>query len=179
MGLFDLFKKNKPHYDITNIRVQDLDIGFVFDYNLEPWEVKALYEYDWGDNFFSREFKITNGSQTLFLAMEEDDELTLSISEKIKVGNLGANISQLLFNTQEPPNQINYKGVSYSLTKQAPGYFHDISAGDKWEEFNSWEFEDQTGENVLIIEQWGEREFEASVGKYISEFEISNILPSS
>ena len=52
MGFFDKFfnKKEEPSYDSTNIRVQDLNVGFVFDYDMSTWEVQAAYEYDWGDN---------------------------------------------------------------------------------------------------------------------------------
>ena len=82
MGIFDIFKKKEPHYDSTNIRVQDLDVGFVFEYDLSTWEVQAIYEYDWGDDFFTREFKVNNGSLTRYLAIEED-VIVLPKTEKI------------------------------------------------------------------------------------------------
>lgn len=179
MGLFDRFsKKKQPHYDSTNITIQDLDVGFVFEYDLSTWEVKSIYEYDWGDNYFTREFKIHNGTETLFLSIEEDDELILSISKKIKVRTLGDNVQQSLMTFQKPPDKIIYEEQEYILEKEAPGYFHDIVGNpDTWNEFVSWDFEDSAGENFITIEQWGEKEFEASKGKFIKEFEISNILP--
>ncbi|UII26954.1 DUF4178 domain-containing protein [Fulvivirga maritima] len=181
MGLFDNFFKKKekePHYDSTDIRVQDLDVGFVFDYDLSTWEVNNIYEYDWGDNYFTREYKISNGEKSLFLSLEEDDELELSVSSKIKVRALGSEVVDKLMTEQKPPSEITYDGRTYYLEEESPGYFHDIGRSDDWEEFVSWDYEDDKGEYILTVEQWGEKEFEASAGKYIKEFEISNILPS-
>ncbi len=178
MGIFDIFKKKESHYDSTNIQVKDLDVGFVFEYDLSTWEVQAIYEYDWGDNYFTREFKISDGTTTRFLSVEEDDELELSISQKIKIRTLDKSLLEILQDKQQPPKSIEYGGITYYLENEAPGYFHDIAKGDHWEEFRSWDFEDKDGENILCIEQWDEKEFEASIGKKIKEFEISNILPS-
>lgn len=179
MGLFDkLFQKKESHYDSTNIRVHDLDVGFVFDYDLSTWEVQGIYEYDWGNNYFTREFKINNGSDTRYLSLEEDDELCLSVSKKIKVRVLGEHVMDDLMNREKPPGKIHYEGTEYFLEKEAPGYFHDIAKGkDDWEEFISWNFEDDAEKQIITIEQWGEKDFEASIGKNIDEFEISNILP--
>ncbi len=179
MGIFDIFKKKEPHYDSTNIRVQDLDVGFVFDYDLSTWEVQAIYEYDWGEDYFTREFKVSNGSITRYLAIEEDDELEISLSQKVKIRALDEDLMDTLMQSQQPPKKITYNDVTYKLDSEAPGYFHDVAKGDSWEEFRSWDFEDKAGENVLTIEQWGEKEFEASVGRNLKEFEISNILPAS
>ncbi|HKJ40975.1 MAG TPA: DUF4178 domain-containing protein [Sunxiuqinia sp.] len=179
MGIFDRFrrKRNTPYYDTTNIRVHDLDVGFVFDYDLSTWEVVEIYEYDWGDNYFTREFKVTDGNQTRFLSLEEDDEVVLTLMKKIKVIALGEDVQSSLHNHQKPPVKFTYKDNEFLLDKEAPGYFHDISKGDSWEEFISWDFETQDGEATITIEQWGEQEFEASHGMFVKEFEISNILP--
>lgn len=183
MGIFDSFfskKKDEPHYNSTDIKIQDLDVGFVFEYDLSTWEVQAVYEYDWGDNYFTHEFKINNGAETFFLSLEEDDEVILSLSNKIKVKALGEEVLQKLMSTQKPPEKITYEGSEYQLEEEAPGYFNDL-AKDKetWEEFVAWDYSDQSGEKIITIEQWGEKEFEASAGKYIQTHEISNILPAN
>ena len=42
MGIFDLFKKKEeePHYDPTDIKITDLEQGYLLDYDLETWTVK-------------------------------------------------------------------------------------------------------------------------------------------
>ena len=66
MGLMDIIsnlfsKKKEKAYDPLNIKVTDLKKGFVFDYDLKTWEVQEVYQYDWGNNFFSYEYKIDCG----------------------------------------------------------------------------------------------------------------------
>lgn len=181
MGIFDnLFgkKEEESYYDSTNIRVNDLDVGFVFEYDLSTWKVDALYEYDWGDNYFTRECKITDGERTLFLGMEEDDELILTMGQKISLAKLGAKAVDKLMNDQKPPKTIDFEGETFIRTEKAPGYFHDTAKDDfAWEEFICWDYENEAGTKQLSIEQWGDQEFEASVASYIKEYQISNILP--
>ncbi|MGQ1911541.1 DUF4178 domain-containing protein [Marinifilum sp. RC60d5] len=177
MGITDFFKRKQPKYDSTNIRVTDLDVGFVFEYDLESWEVQASYEYDWGDNYFSKEYKINNGRKTLFLSVEDDDEISLSVCDKIKVRELGETVHADLLNHQKAPASLVYKDRKYFFEKESPGYFNDKARGEDWVEFIAWDFEDESGEYLVTIEQWDEKEFEASAGKVVKEFEISNILP--
>ena len=181
MGLFDRFKKkSEPLYDSTDIRIKDLDVGFVFDYDLSNWEVQQAYEYDWGDNYFSDEYKISDGDKTLYLSVEDDDELTLSVSKKLKIKALGTAVLEQLMGSQKPPTSFEYEGERYVMEEESPGFFHDLANGkDDWEELISWTFTNENGEKLITIEQWDEKEFEASVGKYIKEFEISNILPAT
>ncbi len=179
MGLFDRFKKDKtPDYDPTNIKITDLAQGFVFEYNMSTWEIKEEYEYDWGDNFFSKEYKITDGSETLFLSVEDDDELILVLSKKIKTRKITPDATDSIMKFNEAPREISYDGVTYYLEKESPGYFRDLSndASD-WDEFISWDYYDDDEKLYICIEQWDEREFEASAGIIIKEYEISNILP--
>lgn len=178
MGIFDRFKKKEPKYDATNIRVSDLDKNFVFDYDLSTWIVKGVYKYDWGDNYFTREFKIENDKDTFFLNLEEDDELVLSISKKVRLVSVGDDLPDHIVRHQKPPSKIEYEGIIYLLENENSGYFNDPEKDkDNWIELISWDYIDKSGEFVLCIEQWDEREFEASVGKIVKEFEISNIYP--
>ena len=181
MGIFDVFKKKdkKPEYDPTNISVLDLQKGFVFEYDLKTWVVKAAYDYDWGNNFFSREYKIDNGEQQFFLSVENDDELSLSISKKIKIRLLDENIPEYISKNEKPPATLIYKNKKYYLDEENPGYFKDVeNKTDNWAELISWTYYDEEDENIITIEQWGDDEFDASAGKVIKEFEISNILPA-
>ena len=159
------------------MRVTDLKKGFVFDYDLSTWEVLEEYQYDWGDNYFSSEYKISNGTETCYLSVEEDDEVQLSISGKVKIRVIDENLPDYISKHEKAPSSLIYQGVKYFLEKESPGYFRGEGKPD-WTELISWDYEDEKGEKILTVEQWGEFEFEASAGKMIKEFEISNILPA-
>lgn len=180
MGLFDFFKKKTPDYDVTNMSVHDLDVGFIFEYDLETWEVKEAYEYDWGSNFFSREYKVTNGSEIKYLSVEEDDDLELCWTEKIKLTQIDEDLQDDLISNQKPPKKLFVDGVKYFFDDVSTGYFQSGLKRDEnaWEEYRCWDFEDKSGDHILSIEQWDDESFEASIGKNLKEFEISNILPA-
>lgn len=182
MGLFDFLKKKEeqPGYDITNLSVLDLDQGFILDYDMKSWQVKEVGEYDWGDNNFSREYKLDSGDDVLYLSVENDGELELSMSRNIKMHKLGENIMDETIKNEKPPSKIEYIDKMYYLDEDCAGFYNDVTkGGDDWEELINWEYYDDEEENVISITQWGEREFDASVGKIIKEYEISNIIPAS
>lgn len=182
MGLFDFFKKKEetPNYDVTNLSVRDLGTGFVFDYDLEQWVVKASYEYDWGGGFISREFLIDNGSEQRYLSVDEEDELELTLSQKMKLSKIGRDLPNLIAKDGHPPSSLAYEGRQYVLEEESPGYFRDLGREEEgWTEFLSWEYWDEEEEHVLTIEQWEERSFEAAIGKAVEPFEITNITPAT
>ena len=49
---------------------------------------------------------------------------------------------------------------------------------EDWKEFISWDYYDKNEDFVLTIEQWDENTFEASFGKVVQYFQISNIFPN-
>ena len=178
MGLFNIFRKKEPRYNVTNIKVTDLDKNFVFDYDLSSWLITAMYEYDWGDNFFTREFKIESDKETAFLNIEEDDELQISISKKVKIRHIDNDLPEYIIKNECPPNKLEYKGKTFFLEGENPGYFNDTDyKNESWIEFISWDYTSEDEKYVLSIEQWGENKFEATYGKFIKEYEISNIYP--
>lgn len=176
---FNFFKKKKePEYDPLNVRVTDLRKGFIFEYDLKTWEVLEEYTYDWGDNYFSKEYKISSGSDVMFLSVEEDDMVELSLQKKIKLSSINNDIETEIIKNKVPPKKITYRGVDYYRDSESPGYFKEENSDKDWLEMISWDYYNEEEDRVLTIEQWDDREFEASYGKVIKEFEISNIMPA-
>ena len=180
MGIFDFFKKKEeePSYDPLNMKITDLQKSSVFDYDMKTWIVNAVYEYDWGENNFTREYKINSGDDELYLSVDEDDDLTLSLSRKIKIRAIDEDLPEYIIEHEVPPKKLHFKGKTYYKDSECPGYFKDLdNKSDQWTEFIVWDYYDEDEKNIISIEQWGEREFEASYGKVVKEFEFSNILP--
>jgi hypothetical protein len=181
MGLFDRFKKKEaPHYDPNNMKIEDLRVGFMFDYDLHTWVIKEEYEYDWGNNYFTREYKLEAANDVAYLHIDYNDEGSMTLSRKLKVRSLGENIPEEILEKKSPPKKISYQGVDYLLDKESPGYFSDEPDNDdSWTEFISWDYYDSEEKLVACVEQWGAREFEASHGVVVQDFEITNILPAT
>lgn len=178
-----LSKFRKPEDPIeTDLSVRDLEVGSVFEFDLRTFEVREAFEYDWGNNSFSSEFKVSDGSETFFLAVEEDDELELSLMQKLKIRQVQDNLPEYIHQHEKPPTTIRYQGTTFLYEEESPGYFRntkdDRNSDDSWSEFISWDYYSDEGNQLLSIEQWGEDSFEATVGRSLKEREISNILPS-
>ncbi len=183
MGFFDfLFKPKKqlPTYDVTNMKISDIREGFVVDYDMKSWVVKEEYEYDWGNNLFSYEYKLDCGNDSVYLTIEEDDELGLYLMRKIKVRALDENLPEYIEKNQSPPSKIVYGGKTFLKDNERPGYFSNLTKKEDATEFISWDYYCETDEKEIIsIEQWGEREFEAAHGHKVQEHSFSSILPAN
>jgi len=156
----------------------DLDMGYIFEYDMQNWEVMAVYEYDWGNEDFSKEFKVSDGTNTFYLTVEEDDELEMTWCKKIPLKSIEGNIAHQIEENERPPETIVYEGKTFFLDEESAGYFHEKGTDkDAWAEFLVWDYYDKKEEYNISIEQWGPRSFEASHGKMLKNHEISDILP--
>ena len=184
MGLFDFLKKKEqePDYDPTNLQITDLKKGFILDYDMRTWEVKGEYTYDWGKSYYTREFKLDDGTETIYLHIDDNDDLSLSVSRKIKVRSVDEDIPDHIKKNEAPPKKLLYENKTFYLESDSAGYFHDEEDEDtdsNWYELMSWEYQDDEGKHILSIEQWDVLEFEAAFGKVVKAYEFSNLLPGA
>lgn len=183
MGIFDFFKSKKEeesmNFDPLNIKIEDLKKGDLFDYNLETWIVKEEFEYDWGNECFTKELLIEQGSNQMFLDIDLEDGLEISILKSVKIRKLNEYFIDHLKEHQEPLKKIDFEGVTYFLDTKNYGFYRNVNTNSEGDECISWDFYDADETKILSIDQWSEEEFEVSVGEYIKEYDISNILPSS
>jgi|TARA_B110000014_G_scaffold263132_2_gene258938 hypothetical protein len=178
MGIFDIFKKKEEkHYDPTDIKVTDLENGYLLDYDFETWTVTKMSEYDWGSNFFTREFTITSKDKVRYLHIEDDGKLIITLSEEIKFRKLGVEVLDHIELNGKPPKKINFLGITYFLDEKSPGFYRNTE-NESWEELISFDYLDDDEKKCLSISQWGDDDFEASFGEIIKPIDISNILPS-
>lgn len=170
--MLNWFKKKKvEEVEIINT-VQQAKVGDVIDYYMKSWEVKEEGEYDWGNNEFSTELKLDAGDEHLYLSIEEDDEIELSVSRSIKWKEIEGDLRNQMLQYNEPPRQIVSDGVTYQLTENGMGRFRSISRDTGWSSFEYWDFEDKTEDKIITIENWN-GEYELFKGEYVEPFEFS------
>ncbi|MFY0686798.1 MAG: DUF4178 domain-containing protein [Cyclobacteriaceae bacterium] len=178
--MFDFLKKKKeePEYDVTNLSLRDLNFGFLFDYDMKSWVVKEVYEYDWGSNNFTKEFKIDSGDQVAFLHIEDDDELVIQFTNSIKLRKIDEDVAEEIEKNEKPPKTLHHDGETYYLEGDSAGYFRDLTKKtEDWEELIAWEYYNDDEDKVLSITQWDEFNIEAGAGIVLKEFQFSNIIP--
>ncbi len=180
MGFFDLFKKKKKDdtvYDgIHDLTLDQIKVGFFLDYDLKTWEVTSYATYDWGHGDFSYEWQIKSAREILYLERETGDEDEWSVSKKVPMGKLGAGIRREIQNQGDPPEEIQFEGRAYYLDESSRGRYRKNGKGSG-HEFYVWDYEDDSGDYFLGIEQWDENDFEASAGFSADEYQFTNIIP--
>ena len=161
---------------LKDLVLSKLKVGYLLDYDLKTWEVAAHNRCDWGESEYSEEWELRSGNESVFLEREEDDEVEWTLTRKIPVDDLGKGIVDYIKKHDDPPDEVNYKGKKYHLEESNGGRFHK-GGKDAYDEFLSWDYIDESDEYVLTIEQWSETSFEAGHGKYVEEYQFTNILP--
>jgi len=182
MGFLDFFKKKNPEIEkekkLLNLSIAHLEKGYLVDYDLRTWTVTGVYEYDWGDNYFSKEYQLQADSLTMYLSVDEDDELELALMRKIEIRTIDSKLPEHIIKNDIPPEVLTYSGKTFYMKRDTAGHFRNVDSGKKsWSPFVLWEYHDESGEFILNVEQWGEKEFEAAYGMYAKQTDFTEILP--
>ncbi|MEM8894088.1 MAG: DUF4178 domain-containing protein [Bacteroidota bacterium] len=180
--MFDWFKnrkkKQEPEYDVTNLSLRDLNYGFIFDYDMKSWVVKEVYEYDWGNNNFSKEYKVDSGDQVGYLSISDEDELIISLTNSVKLSKFDEDIMSEVEKNKKPPRHLHIDGEKYTLEEDSAGYFRDcIKTTEDWEEFVNWDYYNEDGDKIVSVTQWDDFNIKAHAGIVLKEYQISSIIP--
>lgn len=174
------FRKKKEETDALDpldITLNSLKPGYVLDYDLKTWRVSAhhYYIYD-GDRI--DEWELSSADDVMYLEAEKDDGITYSLSHKIRLSDIDADIRGHIQKHDDPPEEIIYQGVTYYADSSSIGryYKNGQGAGD---EFITWDYLDDSEKRTLSIEQWSDDQFEASAGEIVEDYQFTNILPGA
>ena len=175
----NLFKKKQtPEPDpLSDLTLPKLKTGYLVDYDMKTWQVTGYNTYDWGSGDMSYEWQLTASDDVIYLERQVDDEDVWSITRKISFRDLGPGIAEHIQVHEDPPEKITYNGKKYYLDSMAGGTFFKDGTEEGYP-LLSWDYEDDSEDYLLNIEQWGENDFAASVGEYVEEYQFSNILPA-
>jgi hypothetical protein len=179
MGWKDFFsfgKKKEESIDPLKIELKDLKKGWMVDYDMTTWEVKAHHRYDWGSGSFTDEWELHSSDKIMFLHHDPEDGGEFTLSYKIPIGKIEGNVKEHFKTHEDGPGQIVYEGTTYYLDDDGGGLFLENGQGPE-QEFIYWDYEDEKEERFVTIEQWGENEFEAYAGIWVEDYNFENILP--
>ena len=170
--MFGLFKNKKEAQPQQPTGIVDVKVNDVVDYYMKSWEVQEEGEYDWGNNEFSKEFKLNSGDEILYLSILEDDELELTIFQKIKWSDIEGDLRSIVNQYNEPPKELIKGGVKYHLADHGMARYCSITKDTDWSNFSYWDYEDDSEDKLISIESW-DGDFEISAGEYVEPFEFS------
>ena len=167
-------KPEEPAEINVNQTVHDLKRGYILDYDMESWEVVGSYTYRYKTHV-AKEYKIRSGSKTLFLNVSDANSLLLSLSGETNINEVDARLRTSIA-SEQPIVRFDWKGETYTLKETSRGQFTDNRLQD-WADFVGYEYVDKDNARFVYISKWEDGSIECYTGKYLKEFEISNILP--
>ena len=183
MGLFDLFKKKETqtNYDPSNIKITDLDLNWICEYDLKTWVVKEKAKYVWREGGVAYDFKLDSGEEEMWLNIYQDDELYLSVSQSVKPRSIDEDLPEQIEKDMRPPKKLVYNNMTYYLEEESVGHYYDLTKEEnpKAQEVTEWTYYDESEQNLIAVAEWGSFNFSASVGVTAEAHEFSNILPAS
>ena len=170
-------KEEKPSLDpFKDLVLEKLAPGYLVDYDTRTWEVTAHHYYDMGDGYRVQEWELRSGGELYYLNREEEDGVYWTWTRKVPIGTIHKTIRNSILEHGDPPEFLEHEGNRFHMESYGGAEFYQHGQGSPLP-FLYWDYEDENGEQVLTIEQWGDNEFEASAGCYIKEYQFTHILP--
>lgn len=181
MGLMDFLKKKKNNETpdpLSGLTLANMKQGYFVDYDMKTWEVVSQGRYDWGSGDITYEWQLATHDDTIFLERESDDEDYWCISRKLSIRKLDSRVRQSFVESDDPLKTISFDGKKYYLSETGGALYYKNNEESGREMFK-WDYSDDTEKFWLTVEQWGENDYELSLGKSVKEYQFSNILPSA
>lgn len=183
MGLGDFFKKKFASKfsdgvdPVSDLTMKLMKTGYYVDYDMKTWQVVSTNRYDWGDEDITQEWQLESYDEILYLELEPDDEDYWSLSRKRPFKELDRGVRDAITKSDEPPDEILFEGKKFFLDETGGALFY--KENDPEREMFKWDYTDDSGKYSLTIEQWGETDYELSLGREVEEYQFSNILPNA
>lgn len=179
MGIKDFFRKDKETGPdpLSDLILAKLKVGYFVDYDLKTWEVTGYNVYDWGEGDKSYEWQLKSADDVVYLERESEDEEEWSLNRKVAFSRLGSDVKKKILEGGDPPEQIDFEGTTYYMEETSGGHLREGGGEGPGKEMLRWSYEDESGRSYLGVEQWGEEDFDASIGEPVEEYQFSNILP--
>lgn len=126
------------------------------------------------DGFQWHELEAECGNRTIWLDVEEDDELEVSVTlEKLKLSDVGLTPDKLAEIERSDSGTIAFRDRDFEFDDWGEATFFrggDRSSGG--ERFKYWDFEDEDETRFIGIERWGASSYEVFYSESVSERQI-------
>lgn len=168
-------KRNSNELSIENVAenavIHLMNIGKdlqEFDVTIKSKHIYRQGDYTW------YELEGDNGTDTVWISMEEDDELELAITlKKLKFKDIGITRKKLDKIEQDDDGTITYLDELYYYEDCDDAVFYRHGKEDQAEKFSYWEFENEEGNKFLSVEQWNNGKYDVSYSEKIKLSQLS------
>ncbi len=164
--LKNLFGKKEEKKPPRDPRIDDLRLGDVLLHFDDSYVVEQIITYH-ENGFFWYDYRLEDGSgEQLWLSVEDDDELIVGLYKPVDVTL-----------TEAPGKTFEVAGELFTLVEKGKADAHiKRQNSESKSKVTHWDF--QSGEKLLSISQWGEGDFDLSVGRQVNPVEL-DLLPGA
>jgi len=169
----------RPAYDPVALTVENLEKGFMVDYDFKTWDVVSEVQFDWLNSGSDRCFKLASDTKTMVINLRKDGEHLYVIHfEPVSLYALDSKLEPEIKFRNKPNNIIHYKGTEYYRETAKNGLFFVLKPVSTAKKVSSWEYFDDSREQLIRIENYGKDGIKAFSGKVVSPLDFSDILPN-
>lgn len=142
--------------------MEDLDVS-----------VTARHLYD-EDGFQWFELEGETGGNKVWLTVEDDDELELSITlKKVSLEDVGLTKEKIQSIGDNDDGQIEFDGQTYLFDDRGDAVFHRNGDLMRSEKFTYWDFESSDESRYITVERWSDGTFECHLSQPVRESQIT------
>ncbi|UZR92952.1 DUF4178 domain-containing protein [Chondrinema litorale] len=168
----------KPTYDPVHISVENLERGFMVDYQFNTWDVVSEMQIDWEKSGSDRCFKLVHDTHSILINVKrESGQLTVIHYDVISLFSIDSRLEAEINLRNKPSNVIKYKDIPFYRESTKSGLFFNMSAMAQAKKVMVWEYYDDSRQNIIRIEKHGRENIKTLLGKIVSPMEFSDILP--
>ena len=160
--------------------IENLKMGYGFDYELDNWEVVDKQQYDWNQGMTERKFKVIDGkgrANSFLHLRQEGSQMVAIFSSKMNIHALDEALEQEILQDQRPRNILTFDGVDYYRENLREGLLFNLQRQGSGQKVIAWEYNDNEHKRFLRIEQMGRNSFNVCIGKYVPMYEFTEIYP--
>lgn len=167
-------------YSKDDLRIENVRAGGMIQIsgigpNLDEFDVniiaKHLYRQG-GTRWYELEGESTQGK--VWIGLEEDDELELTISlKKMKLRDIGLTKNDLERIDNEEKGQFSYEGETYFYEDSDEAIFYKHGSESEGETFDYWDFENKAGNKFIGVELWDDGGYDVSYSEPIASHQIT------
>lgn len=135
--------------------------------------VVARHLYD-EDGYRWHELEGETGGQRIWLTLEEDDGLELSVTlRKLRLEEAGLDRRQIEAIDDSSDASVNFEGRRFHFDDRGEAVFFRHGERAAGERFTYWEFYDDAETRFLTIERWSDGSFECHLSQAVRENQIT------
>lgn len=167
--------ESPPDLDIRNVRegaaislsgvgpdADDFDVIVV---------TRHLYDED---GFTWHELECEKGTEKVWIDIEEDDELEVSITLKtLKLADTGLTPKQLEEIIRKDEGEVHFDGETFEYDDWGDAVFYRRGDRSKGEKLRYWDFENESETKSLSIERWGANEYQVHLSEPLESHQIT------